>query len=312
MQLWVWRHIRVELPEDWEMLQFSRNPQAGRCAWADRYRFRAELSWQALSGPPDLARLASDYLAKLRLDGTMPDAAPVQSGDWRGPRGHEDGLLTSRLSRHLAEEGCLVELVLLWPDGLDPQREGSILASIRSESPWPHGLRRWRAFGLDALASGGLDLVECKAEPALAQLAFRDARATREETFQRLGMVPEWLDGSVRDWLVRQVPRDLRAEKGTFTFSPPWGAKGYCAEKENVPFSAREERAEASGHQVETVEGLRRGGLLRRPVHHAAAAWLCPSDGRLYCVGISGPDGADSKGLAGTRLSCCEGMTRRD
>ncbi len=24
MQLWVWRHIRVELPEDWEMLQFSR------------------------------------------------------------------------------------------------------------------------------------------------------------------------------------------------------------------------------------------------------------------------------------------------
>jgi len=31
---------------------------------------------------------------------------------------------------------------------------------------------------------------------------------------------------------------DANDEKGTFTFSPPWGAEGCCAEKENVPFSS--------------------------------------------------------------------------
>ena len=104
MRLWVWRYFRLELPDDWEMLQFSRNPHAGRCAFADRYQFRLEISWQALSGPPNMDRLVSDYLSKLKLDGTMPDAVRLDRPPWVGLRGHQGGILTSRFSRHFPAE----------------------------------------------------------------------------------------------------------------------------------------------------------------------------------------------------------------
>jgi hypothetical protein len=319
VQLWIWRGIRVELPEDWEMLQFSRDPRAGRCAWADRYQFRAELSWQQVSGPPDLERLASDYLAKARLDGTMPDAAPARVGEWHGLRGHEGQRLTSRLSRYLAPvagggdclkaglrtedrlkaglqtqdclkaglqtEGCLVELVLLWPGELDASLEASILGSVGAEPAWPGGLRRWRAFGLDLLAQGGLDLVECSVQPARARLAFRDARGRRSEAFERLGMVRQWLRGSVRDWLAAQMPDGV----------PP----------------ARQEASEADGHAVECVVGVRRGGIVRAPARYEAAAWLCPADGRLYCVSVAGAEPCDGAGLLGERLLCCAERRRK-
>jgi len=299
MQWTIWRHIRLELPADWEMLQFSRNMVAGRCAFADRTQFRAELSWQAVSGPPDLERLASDYLAKRRLDGTIAggvsprrdsrggDVPPTLArvGEWHGLRCHEGGLLTSRFSRYLGEEGCLIEFVLLWPQGLDASLEADILARVAAERPWPGGWRRWRAFGLDALAPGNLDLVECVAQPALARLGFADAREEHQVTFERLGMVPQWLRGSVRDWLARQVPSDLR--------------------------DASEGRAEANGHQVEGLSGLRRGGALRRPTRYAAAAWLCPADGRLYRVAVTGLGAVEGGRPALDRLSCCEGKPLR-
>ncbi|MBM4038745.1 MAG: hypothetical protein FJ290_09540 [Planctomycetes bacterium] len=298
MQLWVWRGIRIELPEDWEMLQFSRSAQAGRCAWADRYQFRAELSWQAVNGPLDMKRLASDYLAKLRLDGTMPDAAPARVGDWHGLRRHDGEQAVSRFSRYLAlvtgkedrlkaglrTEGCLVELVLLWPGELETALEASILGSVGAEPGGAGGLRRWRAFGLDALASDGLDMVECVVQPALARLVFRDARGTRSETFERLGMLPQWLHGSVGEWLRRQLPHDVEVQV----------AQASCLCRQ------------AGGHEVEVVEGLRRGGLFRGPTRYAAAAWLCPRDGRLYHVSISGPSVAANMRQG---LSCCEGMT---
>ncbi|HPD15884.1 MAG TPA: hypothetical protein PLE19_13095 [Planctomycetota bacterium] len=292
MQLTIWRHIRLELPADWEMLQFSRNAAAGRCAFADRRQFRAELSWQTVSEPPDLERLASNYLAKQRLEGTMPDAASVRTGEWHGLRGLEEGLLTSRFSRYLAEEGCLIEVALLWPDGLDPSLEARVLDSVGSEPPWPGGRRRWRALGIDAFASPSLDLVECIAQPALARLEFADAKEARHVTFERLGMVPQWLRGSVRDWLMWQMPADVQA--------PVVQASCLCAPQ-----------MQRLRHQVETIGGLRRGGLFRRPAHYAAAAWLCPADGRLYRVAVTGPEAGESGQFISDRLSCCEGKPLR-
>jgi len=285
MQRWVWRHIRIELPDDWEMLQFSRHEQSGQCAFADRYQFRAVLGWQAVGGPPDLARLASDYAAKLRLDGTMPDAAPARIGPWHGLRGRERGLLTSRFSGYVADEGCLVELSLLWPGQLDESLEAAILSSVGAEPPRGGGMRRWRAFGLDALVWAGLRLVQCVVRPALARLEFRDPRGTRRETFERLGMVRQWLRGSVRDWLARQTPRDAK--------------------------DTREESFERNGHRVETVSGPRKAGAFRRPLRYEAAAWVCPADGRVYRVSASAPDRPGSEGRAWETLSCCEGMVLR-
>ena len=277
MRLWIWRHLRVELPDNWEMLQFSRDPAAGRCGFADRYQYRLELDWRAAASRPDVTRMMGDYLAKVRLDGTMPDAAPTRVGDWQGFTGRQDDLLTSRFARHVAQERCVVEVVFLWPQARDGDLEEAVLASVAPE-PEHGGLRRWRAFGMDLLASGGLPLRECVVQPARARMVFGEERGRREETFQRLGMVEQWLRGSAGEWLARQSPRDV------------------------VRSSAWPERQGA--HDIALVSGTRRPGLLRRARRYDAAAWICPNDGRLYCVTTTGLE-APALRLAGGRLSCC-------
>ena len=51
LETWVWRHLEVRVPADWELLQFSKTPAEGRCAFADRHGFRLELSWRTVAGP---------------------------------------------------------------------------------------------------------------------------------------------------------------------------------------------------------------------------------------------------------------------
>jgi hypothetical protein len=133
---------------------------------------------------------------------------------------------------------------------------------------------------MDLLAAAGLPLRQCAMQPARACMTFGDEAGRREETFQRLGMVDEWLRGSVRDWLAAQAPRDL--VRGSHS------------------------SADEQGHRVERLSGTRRAGFLRRARRHEAAAWRCPRDGRLYCASFAGqpPDAATR--LAGERLSCCE------
>ena len=279
VQLWVWQHLRLELPDEWEMLQFARDPRTGRCGFADRYQIRLELDWRALPAPPHMGRMRSDYLAKLRHDGTMPDAEATAAGDWPGIVGTQAGLLTSRFGRYLANEGLLVELVFLWPDGRDEALEADVLASLGPE-PDRAGMQRWRAFGLDLLASAELPLSGCVVQPARANLAFANKARGREEAFVRLGMVSEWLQGSVANWLGGQTPRDV-VRPGTW--------------------------AETLGtHEVAALSGVRRPALLRRARPYHAAAWICPADGRLYCASASGAD--ERPALAGGRLSCCDGL----
>ena len=274
MRLWVWRHVRIELPDDWEMLQFSRQSQGGRCAFADRYQFRLELNWREVPGPPDMERMTSDYLAKLRLDGSMPDAAVASSGGWQGIEGHQNGLFTSRFGRHFATERCLVEAVLLWPDKRDADLERAVLASVAPEPEHLGRFQRWRAFGMDILASSGLALTDCRVEPANACLTFADERSGRQETFQRLGMVPEWLDGSARQWLEQQMPRDVAL--------------------------VSQDATEDCGHAIERLVGTRRATLVRKRSRYEASAWICPADGRLYCAANTKATETEPR-----RLACC-------
>ena len=290
MRPWVWRDFRVDLPDDWEMLQFSRDAGVGRCAFADRYRFRLEFSWR--SGlKPGLERMMSDYLARLKEEGSE-DAAPCDLGAWRGIRGRSRDVLVTRFGRFFDGESCLIEVVLVWPDGHDDALERGILESVRGEPDVLGRFRRWVAFGMDLLASRDLALDGCGVDPAYARMAFSTpsgglwsalslttpaAGGRREERFERLGMVRQWLKGTVRAWLSRRVPPGSSVEA--------------------------ESSDEVSGHRVETVRtAVFRNGLARllgRPDRCEAAAWICPADGRLYFVKMTGrpPRGGRLSGI---------------
>jgi hypothetical protein len=275
--------VRVELPVDWEMLQFTRRPEQGRCAFADRYQFRLELAWRAVDGPPDMGRVVSDYVARLRADDDASDVRRLSDAPWPGLAATVERTATSRFGRHLPGEAILVEAVFLWPEGRDRTLERVVLDSIAEVPRRDDGTRRWRAFGLDLLATDGLPLTECQVEPARARLTFADERGRRRETFQRLGLVEEWLDRSVEDWLAAQMPR-----RGT--------VKSQSA-------------VTVHGHEVALLAGTRPirrlGGLINRPAPCDAAAWRCPNDGRLYCGSLVGRSAGSGTRLAGGRLACC-------
>jgi len=286
MRLWIWRNFRIELPDDWEMLQFSRRSEDGCCAFADRYQFRLEFNWRAVEGPPDLVRMMSDYEAKLKLEGTMPDAVRVQTGHWEGVEGHQGRRLVSRLGRYFPDEHCLIEVVLLCPEERDGELERHVLESVATEPGRLGCFRRWRAFGMDLLAADALTLQECRMEPAYARMAFADPTRGRRETFQRVGMVPEWFQGTVKEWLIDQAPKDVLLDSEALTVE--------------------------RGHSVATIGGGRRTGRLARLCRkggcYEAAGWICPADGRLYCVAATGSDASAGIGLAGARLSCCNDL----
>ena len=121
MQPWLWQNLRVELPEQWEMLQFSRNPESGRCGFADRYGFRFELHWRQVAAPPDFDRMMSDYLARLKSAENVTDARRVRRYGCEGIESRAESLLTTRFGLHFPDESCVVEAVFIWP--LKPVRE---------------------------------------------------------------------------------------------------------------------------------------------------------------------------------------------
>ena len=284
MQTCIWRDLRIELPEDWEMLQFSLQRQAGRCAFADRYQFRLELGWRTAEAKPEIERMMSDYLAQMKADPDTADPTRIRVGSWQGIESRHRSVLTSRFSRHLAEAKCLVELVLLWPDARDGELEEQILASVAEEPARGGGLRRWKAFGMDLLVSAGLDLCDCRIEPARAAMVFSDVREQRTETCQRLGMVSEWLAGTPGEWLGGQLPKRSKV--------------------------LSQDSVVVNGHVVEAIAGRAAvkhwGGLISRPSAYEAAAWLCPADGRLYHATRTGHGTSLGTRLAGQRLSCCD------
>ncbi len=82
---WVWRQIGVELPAEWECLQFARDPEAGRCAFADRHRYRFELNWRKSPGEPDFGRMMKDYEGSLAKE--WEGIRKAKCRGWPGLRG---------------------------------------------------------------------------------------------------------------------------------------------------------------------------------------------------------------------------------
>ena len=284
IERWIWRNFGLSIPGDWEMLQFSRNHEIGRCAFADRHQFRFELNWRVVPGPPDFDRMMSDYLASLRERG-MEGGSRFKHRAWHGVAGELDGQSSSRLGRWFPAEKCVVELVFLWLRKQDAALMRQIADSVREEPGQGGRFRRWRALGMDLLAAKDLPLHSCTVEPANVEMIFADQKKRSVERFGRRGMVREWLKQTPEQWLRSWVDKDLRGIQTSVV--------------------------DVGDHSVNLLAGeLILPGLTRKRANYDAAAWICPADGRLYSASFTGPDYAADAGamVAGGRLSCCSAL----
>jgi len=322
MQLWIWQGLSLEHPVEWEMLQYSTRAAAGRCALADRHAYRLEVNWRRLPGAPDFEQMLAGYRRDLGGRAPAADIRRLDIGHWRGLPGAPDfeqmlagyrrdlggrapaadirrldighwrglalahgGAETWRLGRFLEGSRCLVELVFIGPGSFDAELPPLILASVREEPPHDR-LQRWRALGMDLRAAETLALERCMVQPARAEMHFADPTGQRQrESFQRLGLVPHWLRGSVARWL-----------------------------EDTCPAAATDRRRRIlsdGGHQLDVLEADVPAG--RRPLRwrravqrHQSAAWRCPADGRLYCVQrtAGAEESIEAEQLA-DRLVCC-------
>ena len=84
MKEFIWRNFEVRTPDGWEMLQFSKDPMNGGCLFADRYMFRLEINWRRTGGEPDLERILSDYMGKLKDGKRIRDERYVNASEWPG------------------------------------------------------------------------------------------------------------------------------------------------------------------------------------------------------------------------------------
>lgn len=285
MQRIIWQQIGIDIPDDWEMLQYDRESREGRCAFGDRYQIRMELSWRQSEGTPDLKRSRSDYVAKAKRDGTIGEAEPVDAAGWYGLAGYLRDIYNSRFLGHLGILDYSVQVVFLWPEKRDTALEKRILGSIRAETIPNNGHTHWKTFGMELFPRKDLMLTTCVVQPAHAAMTFGFERSSViEERYKRLGLVSYWLKGSHLDWLRLQAPRHTTIE-----------------------WSDTERRGE---HEIAMLSGTRPGhlphSLVGKRRTYRAAAWICPADQRLYFVDTTttGPAG-ETRNLPARKLRCC-------
>ena len=281
---WIWRHLRLALPADWALLQFSRDVDRGRCAWADRYQYRFQLDWRVVPGAPDFERMVSDLASQLESQHADFTPERVRRGEWHGLAGHEDGRTVCRFGRYVEPAGCLLEAVFIRPDAVDAGCEEGILASFGHEAP-VDGMAHWRAYGMDIRVNEGLALEECRVRPADVEMVFTGARYHRV-SFNRRGMVKQWLNEPIAQWLQRQLPADARDIR--------------CDENERA------------GHRITTINArTRRPGVwgpMLRPLQLTADAWICPRNGRLFTAKSTRPHTSSPDRAPAGILCCCAAL----
>jgi hypothetical protein len=287
MNNFVWRHFSFNLPDDWEMLQFSRKFDLGKCVFADRYQFRFEFNWRKVDGAPDFNRLISDYTSKLTEDKKITDLKLVNitgnGSTWYGFEGYIDSVYTTRYGRFFAKESCLIETVFLWPDNKkNPGIEKDVLLSFNEDTEHD-GSRKWKCYGMDMSVSNGLLLEHCKIDPVYTKMVFESP--VREEKFERAGMLSTWLKTGVKEWLTSKIPKTVTVQTTN--------------------------SVDIHGHKIESMAGYMHRDVLdkviRRKTHYETVAWTCPHDGRLYNYTsiVHASDPFVGPKLAGTKLRCC-------
>lgn len=284
MKEWLWNGIGLSLPDDWEMLQFTRNPAKGRCAFADRYQFRFELDWLRVDAPPDLQHMADDYLAKLKEDG-LKNPAKTAHSPWLGATGIDNGQPISRYATFFPAKSFLVEAVFIWDkkENASASFEGRILDGIHVQPDKLDDTQQWTAFGMDWITSPKLDFESCQVSPGFAEAVFSNEKTRSIQTFSRRGMVEHWLKIPMQDWLENTVPKEYTISESTHSV--------------------------IRGHEVWHVEAKRSRSVLVDWLHGRrivkSSAWICPVDKRLYFVSaMAHPDSLTKT----PSLACCPDM----
>lgn len=257
LETWVWHGLRLELPADWEVLEFAKNPRRGRLVFADADDFRLEVTWQEASTPPEWGRLLADYAARLHDAGWETDE-PEKLGPWHtlGARGRRQ--VTWRAMRHFPEAGRLLELVGNVEHRTDAAAaRDAVLSAIDWDEP-PTEVRRWRAFGLEVRLPEPLALATCEVWPAHVKIEF--GAADQRVTCERRGLVPRWLRGDgVSGWLREGLAGDARVLREESTH-----------DEAGTGLWLRADERQGRGLL---------GTLRRRPV--TARAWRCPQCDRV-------------------------------
>lgn len=240
------------------MLQFSRDPKGGLCAFADRRRFRAELHWSEIPGPPDFDRMMKDYRSSLSGQG-WSDLDLLRIAGCHGLTGVHEGRTVSRFGRHLPGAGILVELVLIHDAERDRDLERTIVGSLDWEAPDDRGNCRWRAFGMEMKVPASATLTECVVQPGSVGIRFDGKKQPERHVFRRFGLVDRWMTGGLDAWVRQQAGRRVRPIQAT-------------------------DRTERGVRVVRLQGTYRPDSLLKRKGDYRAAAWIDPRDKRLYHV----------------------------
>jgi hypothetical protein len=262
------------------MLQYSHYLAQGRCAFADRHRYRFEMSWRRIDGRPDMGPVVSDYESCL-LERGMTQHQRITRAEWSGLEGEMEGQITTRLGRYFPESGCLVELVLLRAaaeDRADIDRR--VVTSFKASTPDETGRQAWCAFGLDIRLPAELPLVACSVQSACVQMEFSDRARRRFVRCARRGMVREWMTTGTEEWLRQWLGRDVRYE-----------AAAQLSDGGRL-------------HQGVALNGRRRRTLFAGAAPARARAWICPTDGRLYSFETVGLERDET-----VAARCCNGLT---
>ena len=267
------------------MLQFTRNPENGRCAFADRYQFRFELDWMRVDAPPDMERMAKDYMAKLQEDG-LESVVKSGHGDWHGATGREKGIPISRYGAFFPGGAFILEAVFIWAKGekASPAFEGKILDSFKCRPPSQDGRQRWRAFGMEWTNAGSLSFDTCEVAPGLAEATFNNRKRRVTQRFARRGMLDCWLKTDIHQWMKEQIPKEYKVTSTSTSTQ--------------------------YGHELWHLEAQRSPSVLMDWLHGRrtirASAWICPQDGRLYFVASHAH--RNQKEWPEATLSCCRDL----
>jgi hypothetical protein len=269
----IWRQLSITLPANWEMLQYNSEQEKGACLWADRYHYRCELSWREVPGPPQMERMLNDYQARLKEEKAATGLARTRLEGWQGLSGRAGEQKFTHLTRYFAGLGCMLELVLLWPDKVEPALQLEILRSIREvPADEQRGVQRWKVFGLDLEAVHPLLGSDIKPAFARLEFGFEDADWRGKQVFERRGLLKEWMRTPLKEFVEAQVPLKVR-DRQWQEFSG-LGAVGYHVHG-RLPINM--------GLRIlRTVQRRKPALLTHKEMGYHAAAWIHPREDRLY------------------------------